>query len=101
EGLNSATVTSSTVQLLNPSNVAVAATISYNAATKVVTITPTAALAGGAIYTVSVKGGAGGVTDAAGNPLAATTTWQFTTIGKWTQTTVADFSGGSNSGTTV
>ncbi len=32
----------------------------------------------GATYTVTVKGGAGGVTDLAGNPLAADSTWSFT-----------------------
>ena len=38
-----------------------------------------AALAYSTTYTATVKGGAGGVTDVAGNPLAADSRWSFTT----------------------
>ncbi len=43
------------------------------------TLTPQTALQYGATYTVTVKGGAGGVTDCAGNALAADSSWSFTT----------------------
>ena len=40
---------------------------------------PQSALAYGATYTATVKGGSGGVTDVAGNALAADVSWSFTT----------------------
>ena len=45
--------------------------------TSIATLTPQNALQYGATYNVTVKGGAGGVTDLAGNPLAADSTWSF------------------------
>ena len=50
---------------------AVAATVTYDSQTKTATLTPTLPLRNGVTYTVTVRGGAGGVTDVAGNPLAA------------------------------
>ena len=55
------------------------ATVAYSAATNTATLTPQNALAYGATYTAKVKGGAGGVTDLAGNALAADLTWSFST----------------------
>ena len=43
-----------------------------------ITFTPTVGLTGDAVYTVLVQGGPGGVTDVAGNPLAANSSWSFT-----------------------
>ncbi|MGD9721386.1 MAG: TIGR03790 family protein [Pirellulales bacterium] len=80
EALDPATVTTSTVFLRNANNVVVPTTIAYNAANKTVTLTPTGALANSATYTIVVKGGAGGVKDAAGNALAADVTSSFTTV---------------------
>ena len=68
-----------TFQLKDAANVVVPATVTYDAATKTATLTPQGALAYGATYTVTVKGGAGGVTDMAGNALAADVSWSFTT----------------------
>ena len=45
--------------------------MTYDSSTSVATLTPQIALQYGATYTVTVKGGAGGVTDYVGNPLAA------------------------------
>ena len=78
EALSVATVNGSTVQLLN-GNTAVAATVSYNASTNTVTLTPTMALANSMTYTIVVLGGASGVKDVAGNALAVTATSGFTT----------------------
>jgi hypothetical protein len=79
EDINPATLTSSTFVLRNPSAVAVTATVSYSAATRVATLTPSAVLAGSTTYTATVSGGASGVKDLAGNPLASNAVWSFTT----------------------
>ena len=79
EPMNAGTMTTSRFQLKDGAGAAVASTVSYNATTKVATLTPQAALAYGASYTVTVKGGSGGVTDVAGNPLAADVSWSYTT----------------------
>jgi hypothetical protein len=58
----------------------VAAAVSFNAATRVLTINPTANLANDTLYTVTLTGGtaAAQIHDVAGNPFA-TTTWTFRT----------------------
>lgn len=53
----------------------VAAVVSYNVTTRVATLNPTATLAAATTYTASLSGG---IKDAVGNPLAATS-WSFTT----------------------
>ena len=53
--------------------------VSYNDLTRTATLDPTGPLANLATYTATVKGGATGVKDVAGNPLAADFTWTFTT----------------------
>ena len=58
------------------------ATVAYNAQTRTANLTPSAPLAYQTTYTATLKGGAGGVTDAAGNPLAADKTWTFTDAGQ-------------------
>src|SRR5579884_226506 len=54
--LDPATVTTSTVQLLDASHATVAATVAYNNSTSTVTLTPSAALAPGTTYTAVVHG---------------------------------------------
>ena len=78
EAMTASTITTSTVLLMDGST-QVAASVSYNAATNTATLTPTAALANSKTYTIVVKGGASGVKDLAGNPLAANTSASFTT----------------------
>jgi hypothetical protein len=80
EALNAATVTSSTVFLRDANNVVVASTVAYNAATKIATLTPSAPLGNSKSYTIVVKGGPAGVTDAAGNALVSDATSTFTTV---------------------
>ena len=72
--MSAGSITSSTFQLKDAANAVVPATVTYDAATSTATLTPQTALTYGATYTVTVKGGAGGVTDLAGNPLAADST---------------------------
>ena len=79
EAIDPATISSSTVKLLDGSS-PVAASVSYNAANRTVTITPNGALTNSKTYTISILGGAGGVKDLAGNALAQTATSSFTTI---------------------
>src|SRR4029077_5034088 len=95
EAMNPATITSGTVQLSVGGTTQVAATVSYDVNTHSATLTPSAALAFGTTYTATVVGGASGVQDAAGNPLAANFTWSFTTMppstcpcSLWTNATV-------------
>ena len=57
------------------------ATVSYDSSTRTATLKPLAALAGIATYTATVRGGSTDprVKDIAGNALAASFTWTFTT----------------------
>jgi hypothetical protein len=71
-------VTASTLQLKpQGGTTAVAASVSYNAATKTATLDPSASLAPNTSYTVQLNAG---IADAAGNPLAPLS-WNFTTAG--------------------
>jgi hypothetical protein len=54
-------------------------TVTYSAGSRTATFTATTELEPGATYTATVVGGADGVTDLAGNPLAEDRTWTFTT----------------------
>ena len=58
----------------------VAATVGYDAATNRATLTPDAELAPSTTYTATLKGGAGGVKDRAGNALAQEKVWSFSTV---------------------
>jgi hypothetical protein len=76
EAMDASTVTATNVELRNASNVLIAASVAYNATTNVVTLTPTAALAGSTGHTATIKVG---VKDLAGNALATARVWSFTT----------------------
>jgi PKD repeat protein len=69
---------STTTMQLTPSGSAtpVAAAVSYDSATRTATLNPNADLSPGTTYTVRLTGG---IADAAGNPLGATS-WTFTTM---------------------
>ena len=80
EPVDPATVTSTTFTLLKQGTTTpVPATVSYNASTAIATLTPSTALQITTTYTATVKGGASGVKDTAGNRLAADMVWTFTT----------------------
>jgi len=55
------------------------ATVTYDTTVNKVTLKPSSQLAASTKYKVTVKGGANGVTDKAGNPLASDKIWSFTT----------------------
>jgi len=68
----------STTFTLKTGTASVAATVSYNATTRVATLDPSADLAAGTQYTATLTGGTSAIRDAANNPLASGT-WTFTT----------------------
>src|SRR6185369_6414714 len=76
EPLDPATVTSAAVELRSAAGL-VSAVVSYESATNSAVLTPAAALQASTTYTATAK--AGGVRDAAGNPLAADNQFSFTT----------------------
>ena len=98
EPIDPSTITGSTFELRQGASL-VAASVSYDAGTRTATLDPTGPLANSTSYTATVKGGAAGVKDSAGNPLAADYSWTFTTAAAppsgFTDTTVADFSAGT------
>jgi Domain of unknown function (DUF4082)/Bacterial Ig-like domain/Bacterial Ig domain/Purple acid Phosphatase, N-terminal domain len=79
EPVNASTVNGTTFELRNPAGDVVGATISYDAATRTATLDPTSSLPETGTYTATVKGGASGVKDVAGNALASDRVWSFTT----------------------
>jgi len=78
EAMDAATISGTTIRLLDGAT-PIAATVSYNAGTNTVTLTPSSALANSKTYTVSITGGGSGVKDLAGNALAANVNSSFTT----------------------
>jgi glucose/arabinose dehydrogenase len=76
EGMAAGTITAATLELRGPGGALVGRTVTYDAANQAATITPSAALAAATQYTVAVRTG---VTDAAGNALAADHQFSFTT----------------------
>jgi hypothetical protein len=79
EPVDPASVNKNSVVLRNSSNQVVAGTVTLDSTGMIATLTPTSALGATRTFTASVIGGASGVKDVAGNPLAATKTWSFTT----------------------
>ncbi|MCC7126006.1 MAG: NPCBM/NEW2 domain-containing protein [Acidobacteria bacterium] len=80
EALASSTVTTTTVQLRrNDTQQLVPSTVVYDAASRDVRLTPTANLQPATTYRMSIASGASGVKDLAGNALAQTASWTFTT----------------------
>jgi hypothetical protein len=79
EALAASSVSGSTFVLRDAANNPVTASVGYNVAGRIATLIPAANLAYSASYTATALGGASGVTDLAGNPLAADKIWSFTT----------------------
>ena len=76
EAMNASTITASTFTLSTGGS-GVAGSVSYSSATRIATFTPSAALASGQSYTVTVTTG---VRDVPGNALAANDVFSFTTV---------------------
>ncbi len=81
EALDPATVTSSSVELRGPGSTLVASSVAYTASSFTVTLTPSQSLNASTVYTVNVRGGSSDprIKDFAGNALASTASWTFTT----------------------
>jgi hypothetical protein len=68
-------VNATTFTVKNPAGTAAAGTVTFNAATRTATFTPSSLRLANTVYTVTLTSA---ITDVAGNPLT-TTTWTFTT----------------------
>lgn len=79
EAMNASTINGGTAEIRDPSNNLIAASVTYDAGTRTVTITPVSILASGTTFTARIVGGSSGVKDIAGNALASNYTWTFTT----------------------
>jgi len=80
EAVNATTVTTSSFLLVETATGSpVSATVSYDGPTRTAILDPTGGLAYSTTYTATIKGGASGVKDLAGNALAADVSWSFTT----------------------
>ena len=91
EAMDPATLNTSTFTLVQQGQptTPIPATVSY--AAQVATLDPTSNLLANTTYTATVKGGASGAKDLAGIPLAADSSWSFTTgSGQTTSTYLSD-----------
>jgi hypothetical protein len=79
ESVDPATVDSGSFSLRNEAGALVPADVTYNAAARAATLQPRSPLAWATTYTATVRGGAAGFADVAGNPLGQDRTWSFTT----------------------
>jgi hypothetical protein len=79
ETMDSSTINSGTFQLHDASNTLLSATVAYDGSTNTATLDPESSFQYSSTYTATIKGGASGVKDAAGNPLATDFTWSFNT----------------------
>ena len=82
EQLTPASVTGATFTLKGSGGTALPATVTYDAQTRTAKLKPDAPLAYASTYTATLKSGATGIKDAAGNPLAADRTWSFDVMGQ-------------------
>jgi len=76
EAMNPATIGATTFTLTGPGATAVAGTVAYAVSGSAAVFTPTAALAANTLFTATITTGA---QDLAGNPLASSFVWTFTT----------------------
>ena len=83
EPMLASSISTSSVELRDGSGQLVPAAVTYDGPTMTATLNPTADLSLGTTYTATVRGGTidPAVKDAAGNALAASVSWSFTTSG--------------------
>jgi hypothetical protein len=74
--MNASTITTGTFTVTGPGSTPVAGTVAYDASTQIARFTPTNALTDGTAYIATVTTG---VKDVAGNALASSHVWNFTT----------------------
>jgi len=78
EAMNASTISATTFTLTGPGAVAVAGTVTYDAANHIARFTPSSALVASTAYTATITTGA---KDLAGNAVATNHAWSFTTAG--------------------
>jgi PKD repeat protein len=79
EAMDPATVTAQTLSLRSDDGSVVAAAISYDSTSSTATLDPDTDLVADTTYIATTRGGPAGVTDSAGNALAADHVWSFRT----------------------
>lgn len=79
KAMNPLTITTATFTLATTAGASVTGLVAYDPLTNIATFNPTGNLAGNTSYTATIIGGASGVKDLAGNPLAANKVTTFTT----------------------
>ncbi len=86
EAMDSSTINGAAFTLTKPDGPdadtnpdAVSGTVAYDSTSNKATLTPSANLDYSTTYTATIKGGAGGAKDLAGNPLAQDKSWSFST----------------------
>jgi uncharacterized protein DUF4082/Big-like domain-containing protein/IPT/TIG domain-containing protein len=79
ESVDPATVSGSTLRINRSDRSVVPGMVKYDDSTRMATFDPTSSLAFSELYAATVRGGTTGVKDLAGNALATTSTWTFTT----------------------
>ena len=97
EAMKASTLTAATFTVDN----GVTGAVTYNAGTHIATLTPSSALSNLTTYTVTLTTG---IQDAAGNPLAGSYTWSFTTVNDATAPTVVQTlpaAGATGTGTSI
>ena len=100
--MNVASIATSSFELRDAGGNLIPTTVSYAAATRTATIQPAALLSDSTVYTATVRGGAAGVRDVAGNVMTLDHVWSFTTGTPppiaLTDTSVAHFMAGTGTG---
>jgi hypothetical protein len=77
EPMTASTITAATFSVLGPAATAVPGTVTYNPAANMATFTPNSALADGTSFSAKISVGA---KDVAGNAMASSKVWTFTTV---------------------
>jgi hypothetical protein len=79
EAMDQASITTATVRVTGLGGASVTGTVGYASDTRTATFSPSSQLAANTTYTGTIRGGATGARDLAGNSLASNYVWTFTT----------------------
>jgi methionine-rich copper-binding protein CopC len=79
EPMDPQTINAATMTLDGPGSTPITGTVTYDSTNDIASFTPSSNLAPNTTFTATISGGANGVKDLAGNPLASDDVWTFTT----------------------
>jgi hypothetical protein len=96
--MNAVSVNSSTILLKTSAGVVVPANVTYNAITRIATLTPSAPLSYSTQYSMTIVGGASGIKDSANKILQVTYTSSFTTVAPPSVSSITPNTGATNVG---